>query len=146
VFKRFKRSAAANRLLEESLYNQALTELESGEMRGGLWAKALVNASGDEQKARGLYLRYRVQAMIDEAEVAERFPERIHDRIDKKTTQEETRSKVEKAIPFEGITGEELIKKLGITYDSEYYYYSKYKYKKLQEAISYARLDTQRDK
>lgn len=79
MFKKFKRNTAINRLIEERLYEQALNELESGMLRGGLWAKALANSSGDEKKARGLYLKYRVQAMIDETEVAGGIAEEIHE-------------------------------------------------------------------
>jgi hypothetical protein len=75
MFKKLRRSGAAHRLAEEQLYEAALTELNALEMRGGLWAKALADGAGDEQKARGLYLKYRVQSMIDEAEVTAGFAE-----------------------------------------------------------------------
>ena len=88
MFKKFKINTAANRLLEEQLYAQALNELEAGQIRGGLWAKALSNSSGDEQKTRGLYLKYHVQAMVDEAVVAEGLAEQrlvkvIHPQVSK---------------------------------------------------------------
>lgn len=67
MFDKYKKNSAASRLMEEQLYAQALNEVESGLLRSGLWAKALANTSGDEQKSRGLYLKYRVQAMLDEA-------------------------------------------------------------------------------
>jgi hypothetical protein len=70
-FKRLKRGRAANSLIVEMLYGQALKEIESGQRRDGLWAKALANSSDDEKKARSLYIEYRVQSMIDEEDVAE---------------------------------------------------------------------------
>ncbi|MEY8241885.1 MAG: hypothetical protein RPT25_16175 [Cycloclasticus sp.] len=81
MFKRFKRNAAANRLIEERLYEEALAEIESGKLRVGLWAKALANSSGDEGKSRGLYLKYRVQSMIDEAEIEQAASERVEEEI-----------------------------------------------------------------
>lgn len=70
MFEKFKRKTAANRLFEELLYEKALNEVESGQRRDGLWAKAFASSSGDEQKARALYLTYRVQSMLDELEIA----------------------------------------------------------------------------
>ncbi|HHZ94359.1 MAG TPA: hypothetical protein EYN67_02110 [Flavobacteriales bacterium] len=68
-FKRIKRVSAVQRLAEEQLYEQALAELESGVRRDGLWAKALANSSGDEAKIKGLYLKFRVQSMMDEPDI-----------------------------------------------------------------------------
>jgi hypothetical protein len=75
LFEKLKRSSAVARLVEEQLYEQlyeqVALELSNGERREGLWAKALANSAGDDQKATGLYIKYRVQAMNDEAEVME---------------------------------------------------------------------------
>jgi len=83
--------------LEERLYEEALVELESGHLRVGLWAKALASSDGDEQKARGLYLKYRVQAMNDEAEIAEGFAEHMQDEALRKAAQEKLRQDKERA-------------------------------------------------
>ena len=69
--KRISAATAAVRLIDESLYAQAFDELNQGIRRDGLWAKALANAEGDETKARGLYLQYRVQSYKDEAALLE---------------------------------------------------------------------------
>jgi hypothetical protein len=69
LFNKFKKASIANRVLEESLYQQVANELAEGMRRDGLWAKALANAEGDEKKAKGLYLKYRVQSLLDEAEI-----------------------------------------------------------------------------
>lgn len=71
MFKKFKQVSAAARLQEEKLYEQVAQELESGERRDGLWVKALANAQGVEEKAQGLYIRYRVQSIKDEHELDE---------------------------------------------------------------------------
>ena len=51
---------------EEALYKQVLDEVESGVMRKGIYAKALADGLGDVGKAQSLYIKYRVQSLIDE--------------------------------------------------------------------------------
>lgn len=69
MFKKLRRTSAAIRLLEERLYEQVVHELSNGQRRDGLWAKALANSDGAEDKAKGLYIRYRVQSLRDEMEI-----------------------------------------------------------------------------
>ena len=51
---------------EEVLYKQVLEEIESGVRRKGIYAKALADCLGDVLKAESLYIRYRVQSLVDE--------------------------------------------------------------------------------
>ena len=51
---------------EEALYKQVLEEMESGVRRKGIYAKALADCLGDVLKAESLYIRYRVQSLVDE--------------------------------------------------------------------------------
>ena len=51
---------------EEALYKQVLDEVDSGVMRKGIYAKALADGLGDEGKAQSLYIKYRVQSLVDE--------------------------------------------------------------------------------
>lgn len=60
---------AVARLTEEALYEQVASEIASGVRREGLWAKALVECGGSPERARALYLRLRVQSLLDEAEI-----------------------------------------------------------------------------
>jgi hypothetical protein len=53
-------------LEEEALYKQVLDEVESGVMRKGIYAKALADSSGDGGKAQSLYIKYRVQSLVDD--------------------------------------------------------------------------------
>lgn len=69
MFEKFRRRFAVSRLQEEKLYEKVLLELSSGKKRGGLWAKALANCNGAEEKAESLYIRYRVQSIKDEMEI-----------------------------------------------------------------------------
>ena len=51
---------------KEAFYKQVLEEVESGQMRKGIYAKALADSSGDGGKAQSLYIKYRVQSLVDE--------------------------------------------------------------------------------
>lgn len=75
MFEKFWKSSAAARLLEEQLYEQVVTELSQGQRRDGLWAKALSNSDGIEEKAKALYIRYRVQSIKDEIEISQTLAE-----------------------------------------------------------------------
>lgn len=75
MFEKFKRTSAAARLLEEQLYEQVVIELSQGQRRDGLWAKAMANSDGAEEKAKSLYIKYRVQSIQDEAEISEAVAE-----------------------------------------------------------------------
>ena len=50
---------------EEDIYAAALSELESGATRPGLWAKAFAESEGDEPKSKALYIKLRVQQEKD---------------------------------------------------------------------------------
>lgn len=65
MFKFIKKSIIANRAEETILYEYVLDELEDGYKVRGLWAKALAMSEGDENKAKSLYMQYRVQNIKD---------------------------------------------------------------------------------
>ncbi len=67
MFRKLRLGAAAARVDEEKLFEKALIELEQGDRRDGIWAKALSQSGGDKDKAEATYLRLRVQAMRDES-------------------------------------------------------------------------------
>ena len=75
MFKKVRLHSAADRLLEESLYERVVVELNGGQKRDGLWAKALADSNGSEERAKSLYIRYRVQSIKDEAELSEAIAE-----------------------------------------------------------------------
>lgn len=58
---------AQQRQDEERLLEQVVGELERGYRRDGVWAKALISADGDEDRAKANYLELRVQSLRDEA-------------------------------------------------------------------------------
>jgi len=80
LFKKFKKASAAQRLIEEKLYEKVLQEIDNDQIRNGLWAKALANSNGIDGKAKALYIQYRVQSIKDEAELFDAVadePERL---------------------------------------------------------------------
>ena len=66
LFDKLKKTTIESRRYEEKLYEVALEEVEAGEVRKGLYAKALSKADGDKEKADGIYLKLRVQAIMDD--------------------------------------------------------------------------------
>ena len=68
IFDKVKKTTINSRRYEEKLYEVALEEVESGEIRKGLYAKALSKADGDKEKADGIYLKLRVQSILDDIE------------------------------------------------------------------------------
>ena len=68
IFDKVKKTTIASRRYEEKLYEVALEEFENDEIRKGLYSKALSKADGDKEKADGIYLKLRVQSIIDDVE------------------------------------------------------------------------------
>ncbi len=50
----------------DALYEYVMEEMEKEELHKGLWAKALALSEGNNDKAKSLYMQYRVQAIKDE--------------------------------------------------------------------------------
>jgi len=50
---------------EEKFYELAYDEIESGDLKKGLWAKAFSEAEGDDKKAKALYIKYRFDQKKD---------------------------------------------------------------------------------
>jgi hypothetical protein len=74
-FDNLRLRSAANRLLEERLYEQVVGELANGVRRDGLWAKAIALSDGSTERAKALYIQFRVQSLKDEQEIARNVAE-----------------------------------------------------------------------
>ena len=61
---------AVERLQEEQFYLQVVEELSKGIKRDGLWAMATADSEGNEEAAKALYIKYRVQSIKDEETVS----------------------------------------------------------------------------
>ena len=68
-FRRHQGQGAAYRLTEETLYAEALREIESGQRRDGIWAKAMAESNMDQGKPGAKYIKMRVQSLKDEITV-----------------------------------------------------------------------------
>ena len=66
----FKKMLAERRLKDEAIYAQVLNEIENGYRRDGIWAKAIADSKFNEQEAKSLYIRLRVQSIKDELDLA----------------------------------------------------------------------------
>ena len=103
--RKIETTLSESRLEEELLYKHVLEEMEAGIIRDGLFAKALANSSGDENKARSLYMKYRVRSVQDSLdgesylEYTEKLQlNQIQQRLlapKKKLTKSELKSKIE---------------------------------------------------
>jgi len=51
---------------EEAMLAEIMSELESGNKRQGVWAKAVMDSDGDEGKADSLYIKYAMQSLADD--------------------------------------------------------------------------------
>lgn len=69
LFDDIKAKGAAYRLTEEAMYAEASREIESGQRRDGLWAKAMSESDMDQGKAGARYIKLRVQSLRDEITV-----------------------------------------------------------------------------
>jgi TPR repeat protein len=144
-------SPAQKRLDEEQLYSQVATEMNNKDIKAGLWAKATVDAEGDEGKTKAFYIKYRVQNIQDEQR--ERLIE-----IELKNTQlkaEAEKKRLESIITAKEMAkhathrtqeGQMLMSQLNIKYDGgKYdggnYIYSNHKYHLLEHAVNYALKD-----
>lgn len=56
---------------DEEYYALVSEEISSGQIRPGLWAKALANCEYDETKAKAIYLKMRVKTLKEELKQAE---------------------------------------------------------------------------
>ena len=65
MFNYFKKIAISNRADDELLYEYVLNEMESGVIIKGLWGKSLANSNGNEDNAKSIYMKYRVQSIKD---------------------------------------------------------------------------------
>ena len=86
IFDKVKKTTIESRRYEEKLYEVALEEVEAGERKKGLYSKALAKADGDKEKADGIYLKLRVQAIMDDIE-SEQIDRRINEKAYKELQQ-----------------------------------------------------------
>tara|TARA_B100000989_G_C19452986_1_gene432644 strand:- start:226 stop:672 length:447 start_codon:yes stop_codon:yes gene_type:complete len=93
MFEKFKDqlklNSAKSRLFEERIYELVSKEIESGQKRVGLWAKALATSDGSEERAKSKYIKLRVQSMKDELELDMEKQRAFEEHIKEQTVSEE---------------------------------------------------------
>jgi hypothetical protein len=52
---------------KDNFYSQALKEIESNELDHATWARAFSDAEGVENRARALYIKYRVERLCKDS-------------------------------------------------------------------------------
>ena len=82
-------------MIEEEFYELAYEEIESGNLKKGLWAKAFSEAEGDENKTKALYIKYRFDQIKEGHKEIEQEEEEV--KIDSKLESEKkiVESKIE---------------------------------------------------
>ncbi len=79
---------AAARLNEEALYAKVHAEIEAGDIRQGLWLKALSDTNGNELQAKSKYAKARVKSLKDEAALTKVILEEQEDAARERQRQE----------------------------------------------------------
>ena len=97
IFAKAKTISAIDRLLEEQMFEAAVSEFKSGEIREGLMAKALTETEGDTKKAEALYLKLRVQSLKDEANVQHSFIQEVEKEAARNEQAKEPIQKIERS-------------------------------------------------
>ena len=82
LFKNYKRQAAWTRKQEESVYDFIAEEMDKGIIRKGLMTKALSETEGNQERAKGAYIKLRFQSIKDEFIIYEEFLEAIESKHD----------------------------------------------------------------
>ena len=70
LFDQLKNQSVNDRVAEEKRYDQVASELRNGVKKDGLWLKSLENSRGNEEKAKSIYIKYRIQSLKDEEIIA----------------------------------------------------------------------------
>jgi hypothetical protein len=94
IFEKSKTKQSISRLAEEMLYAQVAEEIQNGVRRNGLWAKAIADAELNEDKAKSIYIKLRVQSLIDEYNIKESKIDSIVDSNKEKIKSTNARKKV----------------------------------------------------
>lgn len=92
-----RKKDAQARLFEEQLYEVVANEIARDEIRQGLMAKALVEADGNYERARAIYIGHRVQSLLDEAELNSRDQAKQQAESMQRAQEERAKSKKEEA-------------------------------------------------
>jgi len=77
MFGNFKKNESPVQIDEDILYEFVLDEMQFGKPRKGLLTKAVLESDGDDDKAKSLYLKYRVEAIEQDIQDLQLDPKRF---------------------------------------------------------------------
>ena len=103
-----KIKGSRGRLIERDIYQSVMEEIKSKKRHDGIWGQALAETEGNENKAKALYIKLRVESIKDEMELFKK-------ELEKKT--HEAQIKTQRKKIYEG--GKKNIKKQDKGVDSE---------------------------
>lgn len=118
---------------EDPIYTAIAKELETGVADKGLWTRLFAECGGDEKQTKVLYIKQRADRFIS--------AERLHLEQAARERAAET-ERVEKLRPPP--SDAQQMEEYCISFDGERYTYGEYKYDRLADAISYAKLQNKR--
>lgn len=127
IWKIFKDKAVLDRVKDAAFHDAAIEEVVSGARRPGLWAKALIEARGDERMAKITYIKLLVLALKDEAYIANRMRE---------ATSPSPSNKPQRS----GFTQDQIeqMRRYGVIHNGKYFECGEMHFDRYDDAISYA--------
>ena len=146
VWKLLKDKIVLDRVRDAAFHDAAIEEIASGVRRQGLWAKALIEAHGDERTAKMVYVKLLVVALKDEAYIADRVRKNSPPPVPRATPQPppQPSDRPERT----GFTSEQLeqMRRYGVTHNGKYYACGEMHFDRYSDAISYAAYQQKRPK
>jgi septal ring factor EnvC (AmiA/AmiB activator) len=91
----FGKKSAIDRIKEEKLYEIVADEIRTGQMRDGLWAKAVADTAGNLDQAKATYINLRVQSLKDEDEIAKQHEIELAEKLKRSSDEQKLRNKTE---------------------------------------------------
>ena len=127
IWKIFKDKAVLDRVKDAAFHDAAIEEVASGTRRPGLWAKALIEARGDERMAKITYIKLLVLALKDEAYIAGRMRE---------ATSPSPSNRPQRS----GFTPDQIeqMRRYGVIHNGKYFECGEMHFDRYDDAISYA--------
>lgn len=93
MFNKIKENRIKARQEEEHFYQLAITEIESGSRRPGLWAKALAERNGNIEEAQARYIQLLAIKLKDESHIFEKDQKKIAKPKNHQPTKSQIRAK-----------------------------------------------------
>ena len=113
---------------DDKLYETAWNEVENKSTNKSLWARSFSECNGNKEQAKAKYIKLRVNEL----------------KSDKIESLKKEQKQKEEAL--NNRTDFQLMNDYRITFNGEHYYYEKYKYSKLSDAVNFAKIQQSKNK